>query len=481
MSTTEEFDAAVRRHDSRLAALALTVWVGSEPTFTDRSAQTPEWLNAAVGGAKEQRAQALLGGLCQRFPGGLVLRSVGRQYPGETQRRWNLGLYRRRDGVAIWHGPVDPILAAPAAAAEMEPLSEPELTAGLGAWAAAVCAAFEARGFQVTPLSAQSSLERRIVVRVDADVELPDAADPRLARPSVHEEASPTGGLRDELAQAGVYLFVLQMADALGRLAPRIELPQIPAVPLFLALLEDLEQASLACGLPTLRVAGYLPPVDASVELTTVTPDPAVVEINTAPECRRPGLPAAQPRDLRRCRGPGPGQLPALLQRHGGRFRRRRPDHPGGPVAARPAPSCASRTCCRAWCATSTAIRRCPTSSRTTSWAAAASRCAPTSVAPMPSTNWRSPWPCWRAKPTCRLNCSGTAWRRSCATQPATATGRDQHRKALEPLPGRPRQAGPGGVPRPCACSTRRSGPRRWPACCAAWWRCWPAPTMPCR
>ena len=283
MSPTEEFDAAVRRHDSRIAALGLTVWVGSEPTFTDRSAQTPEWLNAAVGGAKEQRAQALLGELCRRFPGGLLLRSVGRQYPGETHRRWNLGLYCRRDGVAIWHGPVDPILAAPAATPEVEPWPEPELTAGLEAWAAALCAAFEARGFQVTLLSAQSSLERRLVVRVDAEVELPDAADPCLARPSVHEEASPAGGLRDELAQAGVYLFVLQMADALGRLAPRIELPQIPEVPLCLTLLEGLEQASLACGLATLRVAGYLPPVDASVELTTVTPDPAVIEINTAP------------------------------------------------------------------------------------------------------------------------------------------------------------------------------------------------------
>ena len=101
MSTTEEFEAAVRRHDAGVAALGQTIWVGSEPTFTDRGAQTPEWLSTALGGDKEHRARALLGGLCRRFPGGLVLRSVGRQYPGEARPRWNLGLYRRRDGYAV--------------------------------------------------------------------------------------------------------------------------------------------------------------------------------------------------------------------------------------------------------------------------------------------------------------------------------------------------------------------------------------------
>ena len=39
MWTRDEFDAAVRRHDARVAALGLTIWVGSEPTFTDRHAQ----------------------------------------------------------------------------------------------------------------------------------------------------------------------------------------------------------------------------------------------------------------------------------------------------------------------------------------------------------------------------------------------------------------------------------------------------------
>lgn len=273
MSNPDEFEAAVRRHDARLAALGLTIWVGSEPTFTDRRAQSPEWLYTALGGDKEQRAQALLGGLSRRFPGGLVLRSVGRQYPGEALPRWNLGLYRRRDGVPLWQGPPDPILALPAQQARP----------GLESWAMALSAAFQARGFAVAPVGVQDPFERRLLMRADADAVVADPGDPRLARPSVHAQAIPSSGLRDGLAATGAYLFVLRVDDLDGRPTARIELPQFAAVPLFLDVLQCLEQASLACRLPLLVVAGYPPPADATVELTTVTPDPAVVEINTAP------------------------------------------------------------------------------------------------------------------------------------------------------------------------------------------------------
>ena len=186
MWTSEEFEAAVRGHDARIASLGLTIWVGSEPTFTDRTAQSPEWLHQALGGDKEQRAKALLGGLCCRFPGGLVLRSVGRQYPGEERPRWNLGLYRRRDGAPIWHGPPDPVLAASAAAVPCD----------LDAWAAALAAELEARGLPVAPVAMEDALERRLLMRAAAAVPAPDATDPRLARPSVHARTTAPGGLR---------------------------------------------------------------------------------------------------------------------------------------------------------------------------------------------------------------------------------------------------------------------------------------------
>ncbi len=273
MWTVEEFEAAVRHHDAQIAALGLTIWVGSEPTFTDRTAQTPEWLNKALGGDKEQRAEAVLGGLYRRFAGGLMLRTVGRQYPGEERPRWSLGLYRRRDGVAIWHGPPDPIQAVPGS----------ETLPDLDTWTAALSAALVARGYQVSPVTADDGVERRLLMRADADVATPDATDRRLARPSVHAQATPVGGLRDELAESGAYLFVLRMTESDGRPTARIELPQFNGVPMFLAVLASLEQACRACRLPALILAGHQPPTDAAVDVTTVTPDPAVVEINTAP------------------------------------------------------------------------------------------------------------------------------------------------------------------------------------------------------
>ena len=110
MPTVDAFEAAVGRHDARVAALGPMVWVGSEPTFTDRHAQTPEWISQALGGEKEERALAATAALCRRFPGAVVLRSVGRQYPGEDRPRWSLGLYRRRDGQPLWAGPPDPLV-----------------------------------------------------------------------------------------------------------------------------------------------------------------------------------------------------------------------------------------------------------------------------------------------------------------------------------------------------------------------------------
>ena len=111
MEADHIFEAAVQRHDAQVAALGLPIWVGSEPTFTDRQAQTPAWLHAALGDDKESRARALLVTLSGRMPGALVLRSTGRLYPGEKVPRWNLGLLRRRDGAPLWDGPPDPLLA----------------------------------------------------------------------------------------------------------------------------------------------------------------------------------------------------------------------------------------------------------------------------------------------------------------------------------------------------------------------------------
>jgi uncharacterized protein (DUF2126 family) len=239
MSSPESFDDAVRRHDAAVAGRGLAIWVGSEPTFTDRFAQSPEWISGALGGEKEARARRLLRALAERLPGGVVLRSVGRRYPGENAPRWNYGLYRRRDGAALWRGPPDPLLRD----------ESPAWSADLDGWATALAAALAGEGWRVEPRAADDGT-RQLDVRFAEDASSPST-------------------------------FVLA-ATADDEVA-RLELPAIDDVARWMDVIRCVADAANACGLPALVIAGELPPVDATVELTTITPDPAVIEINSAP------------------------------------------------------------------------------------------------------------------------------------------------------------------------------------------------------
>jgi uncharacterized protein (DUF2126 family) len=278
MLALDAFEAAVRRHDAHLAAQGLTVWVGSEPTFTDRHAQTPEWLSQALGGEKEVRALAVTAALCRRFPGGVVLRSVGRQYPGEDRPRWSLGLLRRRDGRSLWAGPLDPLLLPPpVATAAAAPMPD------LDAWGEALEAEMTRRGWPVMRLPLAAGTERRLLMRTSASIDPPAADDARLLRPAVHGRSTPASGLRDELAEQGLQLFVLTAPPGGDPGVASLELPLFTQTTLFIEVLDAVAAASLAAGLPALVLTGFPPPTDAELEFTTVTPDPAVVEINTAP------------------------------------------------------------------------------------------------------------------------------------------------------------------------------------------------------
>jgi len=252
MEPDPSFESAVRRHDERIAELGTPVWVGSEPTFTDREAQTPAWLRSALGDDKERRAQALLRTLSRLMPGGLVLRSVGRLYPGEKLPRWNLGLLRRREGPPLWAGPPDPLLVTTVAATSPLELSE---------FANALSEAFRSAP-QVCECIETTDAEGKPVWKVSARV----------------------GEAPASLLDFRIHFYKSEFGPEAGHVdCAAIELPVIGNVGLFLSVLSCIERAALACGLPSLVFAGATPPVDETLELTTVTPDPAVIEINTAP------------------------------------------------------------------------------------------------------------------------------------------------------------------------------------------------------
>jgi uncharacterized protein (DUF2126 family) len=270
----EAFEQAVREHDEQLARLGLAIWVGSEPTFTDRWSERPEWLYQALGSDKEARAEALMAGLSRHFPGSAVLRTLGRQYPGEDVPRWSLGLYRRRDGPPVWHGPPDPLLLN----------SAPPAPTNLSAFRDALRAQLNDHGWSCAEIAASNDAEEEcLLLHRDPEVALPADAL-RLPGPSLHATAIPAGGLPDELADEGWHLLVLHIAPVGMAQAAVVELPAFHSVTDFLAVLDAAGRAARAADMGALTLAGCAPPVDASVEWTTVTPDPAVIEISSAPD-----------------------------------------------------------------------------------------------------------------------------------------------------------------------------------------------------
>ena len=273
-------ERAILDLDRAIAEQGALVWVGSEPTFTDRRSETPEWLYHALGGDKEARARAMLERLVRTRPGSLALRTLGRQYQGEGLPRWSYGLYHRRDGEPVWSGPPDPLAGGSGCS-----------TATFRAFAARLTLCLAEHAWRVAEIPGCAEQEIRLVLRLDG---LPPPTDPsvepELARESIHGHPIPVNGAVDELARRGTYLLVLTHPPSgepsraeTAASVPRLELPAFDSVPLFLAFLEAVAAAAEDVELRGLVFGGFPPPADQAIAWTTLTPDPAVLEVNLAP------------------------------------------------------------------------------------------------------------------------------------------------------------------------------------------------------
>ncbi|MGR9046395.1 MAG: transglutaminase family protein [Gammaproteobacteria bacterium] len=277
-----EFERIVRAQDELIDSFNVDVWIGMEPTFTRRFAETPEWLSEAMGPEKLQYAYALLNEVYKRRPGGVVLHTLGRQYAGEDLPRWNIGYYQARSNQFAWEGPLDPYLIADSK------YTAPDKTIDIVAFWQALNDMLNQSPWQSTAFTVEDKLPYRLLFRCDgAEVVADVNANPQLARASVHGQKIPLAGLTDDLSAKGDMLLSLGIPFddcALDTGASVIlEMPEIPNAGLFLQLLQRIARAARQVCLETLRIQGFPPPVDASVAWTTLTPDPAVIEINQAP------------------------------------------------------------------------------------------------------------------------------------------------------------------------------------------------------
>ncbi|MGD8629547.1 MAG: transglutaminase family protein [Gammaproteobacteria bacterium] len=272
----DSFEAAIRDHDKAVADSGLDVWIGAEPTFTDRRSESPEWLSEALGEAKQAYACRIIKALRDNYPGSIILRTLGRQYAHEPRPRWSLGLYRRRDGRVLADSlPLDPL--GDACTCEMQDMIafRDSLTLQLNRNGRA------ASGFQV-----DVEMGLRILFTADTQlVSVDPATDPRLLRVPVQSQAIPPEGIEDDLAAEGLYLVAIGCAPCgpENSLQPCIELPGFGDVELFAEFVQLVAVAATSAGLSRLVWRGFPPPADASVAWMTLTPDPAVLEVNEAP------------------------------------------------------------------------------------------------------------------------------------------------------------------------------------------------------
>lgn len=111
--------------DEALRRRGLAIWVGAEPTFTDRRSQDPWWLTDAAGGDKLDRARALLLALAPRLAARPRLLALqGRLFQGEAAPRFALGALFRRDDPPAPGGAVD------LAGLDRPPVAAPPLSPG---------------------------------------------------------------------------------------------------------------------------------------------------------------------------------------------------------------------------------------------------------------------------------------------------------------------------------------------------------------
>lgn len=70
-SDNNSFDASIHAHDEAVAASGIDVWIGAEPTFTNRHSESPEWLSEALGDSKQAYACRIIKQLRERYPGSI--------------------------------------------------------------------------------------------------------------------------------------------------------------------------------------------------------------------------------------------------------------------------------------------------------------------------------------------------------------------------------------------------------------------------
>ena len=307
-----------RLADQKLATEELVLTQGGEPTFVPHDTTAPEWNIAALGAEKLLYARRLARELATtQFKGGVILQSFGKQYPGESLPRWQIGVYRSRTGEPLWRDLRNIHLDQPGNGNKTATPHEfvRQLAASLGSgdttlpayedFAARLSAAGTDEATQLLPRFSRS--QQTFVSRP-----LTESARERWAScfepagwvlPLGHKDGKWHTG--EWLLPEGDDLVLLPGDSPVGLRLPLARLPEdslrcgltaeqtedgllvfLPPLPDFAAfaeLVRAIEDLVEKLELPPVRLEGYAPPSDKDLESIALTSDPGVLEVNLPP------------------------------------------------------------------------------------------------------------------------------------------------------------------------------------------------------
>jgi len=282
-------DAAVHRCasavEAALAAAGARLTMGGEPTFVPLRPAGAEWSGEALGPTKlhcaRQFADALL---TTAMPGGVVIETPGKLYPGEDQPRWALQLHARTDGTPLWR---DRTLLRRDDAAEGG-------------------ATLENAGALARALAVELALDPACVLAVDEPAEhaTGGAGAPRPCGYALPLDDRAGTWVTDRWPYPSGHVLVDEEDRWLGL---RLPLGDLPPDALRRALTVETHAGQLAVFVPSLLfdayarllsviertvrrldagpivLAGYAPPPDPQFLALGLTPDPGVIEANVPP------------------------------------------------------------------------------------------------------------------------------------------------------------------------------------------------------
>ena len=309
-----------RKADAMLEALGVVLTQGGEPTFIPQDHAAPEWNLEALGEEKLRLAWKLCRELRNTLmPGALILRSNGKQYPGEPIPRWKLMLLNRDGGAPLWTDESLLLNGESPDRAKGKPLSprtflttlaaELGVTGGVRPAYEDVEAAMrqELLCGRPAPLPRYSRLRKKFVQPrwtaedrkkwqvmhsaagwvlpldraegrwITADWRLPDGGDLLLLL------GTSTIGLRLPLQSLLPETLSCAMTAEIRDGALTLFLPPLPDAAAFQDLIASIEKTVADLGSAPLSIEGYPPPEEEGWESLSVIPDPGVIEVNLPP------------------------------------------------------------------------------------------------------------------------------------------------------------------------------------------------------